>query len=73
MHPVFNSRNLWNDFALLHVKSIEIDGNDDFDLDQHLNVMCLPTSSDYEDFDKSQCVATGWGEDSIGKCIKITI
>ena len=32
-----------------------------------LNVICLPTETDFEDFDKIKCVATGWGKDSIGK------
>ena len=60
MHPVFNSRNLWNDFAILHLE-------DDFDLESHINVICLPTEADFQDFDKDKCVATGWGKDSLGK------
>ena len=32
-----------------------------------LNVICLPTETEFEDFDKTKCVATGWGKDSIGK------
>ena len=60
MHPVFNPRNVWNDFAIIHLEN-------DFELDAHINVICLPTETDFEDFDKTKCVATGWGKDSIGK------
>ena len=30
-----------------------------------LNVICLPTETDFEDFDKTKCVATGWGKESM--------
>ena len=32
-----------------------------------LHVICLPTETDFEDFDKTKCAATGWGKDSFGK------
>ena len=58
MHPVFNPRNVWNDFAIIHLEN-------DFELDAHINVICLPTETDFEDFDKTKCVATSWGKESM--------
>ena len=29
------------------------------------NVICLPTETDFEDFDKTKCVATSWGKESM--------
>ena len=60
VHPVFYSKALWNDFALLHLQS-------DFEIKPHINVICLPSSSDFSDFDTNNCKAAGWGKDAAGK------
>jgi len=67
IHPAFDSKNLQNDFALIHLQ-------DDFPLTQHINTMCLPDPFYAEDFDSddepsyenSNCFATGWGKDKFG-------
>ena len=59
IHPAFNPKNLFNDFAILHMET-------DFELQPHVNVICLPTSQDFEEFDKDHCVAKGWGKDQEG-------
>merc|ERR1712018_942352 len=67
IHPAFDSKNLQNDFALIHLK-------DEFPLTQHINTMCLPDPFYAEDFDSddepsyenSNCFATGWGKDKFG-------
>jgi len=58
LHPAYNSRNLHNDFALIHLEY-------DFVLAAHINTICLPTT--YNDFRTQDCVATGWGKDRFGK------
>jgi hypothetical protein len=60
VHPAFNDANLHNDYALLHL-------TEDFDLAPHINVVCLPTDEHFDDFIKEECVAAGWGKDSVGK------
>ena len=60
-HPSFDSKNLQNDFALIHVQ-------DEFPLTQHINTMCLPDPIyDDDSYDHSDCFATGWGKDKFGK------
>jgi len=58
IHPEFNPRNLANDFALIFLQQ-------DFDLDFHIDTVCLPkageTINSYE-----PCYATGWGKDRFG-------
>jgi len=59
-HPSFDSKNLQNDFALIHVQ-------DEFPLTQHINTMCLPDPIyDDDSYDHSDCFATGWGKDKFG-------
>ena len=59
LDPGFDAKNLANDFALLYT-------SEDFDLDRHLDVACLPQGK-FETYDKAECVATGWGKDEFGK------
>jgi hypothetical protein len=56
-HPQFHNRQLYHDMALLHTA-------EDFDLDEHLNTICLPGKpfKDAENFKSSGCVVTGWGK-----------
>ncbi|XP_055917330.1 phenoloxidase-activating factor 2-like [Eupeodes corollae] len=54
IHPKYNKNNLFNDVALLFLKS-------PFDLAQHINTVCLPPPGFVFDF--SKCFATGWGKD----------
>ena len=39
----------------------------DFEIKPHINVICLPSSSDFSDFDSNNCKAAGWGKDAAGK------
>jgi len=60
IHPGFNSKNLQNDFALIHLQS-------EFPLSDHINTMCLPDPVyDDDSYDHSDCFATGWGKDKFG-------
>ncbi|XP_023948570.1 phenoloxidase-activating factor 2 isoform X2 [Bicyclus anynana] len=55
----FNAKNLKNDVALLHLQT-------PFELDQHINTLCLPEQD--EDFDSYRgCIANGWGKSVFGK------
>merc|ERR1711922_4202 len=57
IHPEFNPRNLANDWAVLHTSQ-------DFDLQAHIDTICLPEPE--EQFDGQNCFATGWGKDQFG-------
>jgi len=59
MHPLFNPRNLQNDFALLHLE-------EEFELQAHINTICLPDQY-YKNYQDQDCAATGWGKDRFGK------
>ena len=67
VHPAFDSKNLQNDFALIHLA-------EEFPLTQHINTMCLPdpfyADEEFDDdetsYDTSDCFATGWGKDKFG-------
>jgi len=68
IHPGFDSKNLQNDFALIHLA-------EEFPLTQHINTMCLPDpfyaddeefDDDENSYDTSDCFATGWGKDKFG-------
>merc|ERR1712055_387387 len=57
IHPEFNPRNLANDWAVLYT-------SEDFELQQHIDTMCLPQPD--EEFEGNNCFATGWGKDQFG-------
>merc|ERR1719481_240183 len=57
IHPEFNSKNLYNDWAVLFT-------SEDFILSGHIDTACLPAPE--EDFTGSICFATGWGKDKFG-------
>merc|ERR1711890_222598 len=57
IHPEFNPRNLANDWAVLYVSQ-------DFDLQAHIDTICLPQPEELFDF--QTCFATGWGKDQFG-------
>jgi len=57
IHPEYEGRALFNDFAVLFMES-------NFDLDFHLSTVCLPQPE--ETFDANNCFATGWGKDKFG-------
>merc|ERR1712198_330839 len=52
IHPEFNPRNLANDWAVLYTAQ-------DFDLQAHIDTICLPQPEELFDF--QTCFATGWG------------
>merc|ERR1711936_1293124 len=52
-----NPRNLANDRAVLYVSQ-------DFDLQAHIDTVCLPQPEEL--FDGQRCFATGWGKDEFG-------
>jgi len=57
VHPEYQKRNLANDFALIFLE-------EEFQLDYHIDTVCLPQPN--ENFDYEQCFATGWGKDKFG-------
>merc|ERR1712152_15693 len=57
IHPEFNPRNLANDWAVLYTAQ-------DFDLQAHIDTVCLPQPEELFDF--QTCFATGWGKDQFG-------
>merc|ERR1719260_352464 len=57
IHPAFNGKNLANDWALLYTEK-------EFELQQHIDTICLPQPDDLFDF--QTCFATGWGKDQFG-------
>ena len=65
VHPTFNVKNLYYDFALVHVET-------PFELDEHILPICLPNQ--YETlpiFDDEDCYAMGYGKDSFGKFVPL--
>lgn len=57
LHPEFSPRNLANDLAVLFLDY-------EFDLDQHIDTVCLPQPGEL--FEADTCFATGWGKDKFG-------
>merc|ERR1711973_907439 len=57
IHPEFNPRNLANDWAVLYTSQ-------DFDLQAHIDTICIPQPEELFDF--QTCFATGWGKDKFG-------
>ena len=57
MHPEFDNRSLANDFAVLFLAQ-------DFQLDYHIDTVCLPRPREF--FVGNKCFATGWGKDRFG-------
>jgi secreted trypsin-like serine protease len=58
VHPLFNSRNLFNDYAVLFTTA-------DFTMEHNVDTICLPQPE--ETFVSEDCFATGWGKDKFGK------
>merc|ERR1712186_45842 len=58
VHPLFNSQNLFNDYAVLFTTA-------DFTMDHNVDTICLPQPE--ETFVSEDCFATGWGKDKFGK------
>ena len=59
-HPRYKKHDHYNDVAVIVL-------DDNFELDRHINTICLPKELDtakYISWDK--CFATGWGKDSFG-------
>jgi hypothetical protein len=57
VHPDFNPKNLANDWALIYTSK-------DFELQTHIDTVCLPEPDEL--FDSTTCFATGWGKDQFG-------
>merc|ERR1712121_389724 len=64
IHPEFSSRNLANDWAVLYTQ-------DPFELQQHIDTICLPDPE--ETFDTETCFATGWGKDQFGASVQYQV
>ncbi|XP_040570022.1 phenoloxidase-activating factor 2 [Lepeophtheirus salmonis] len=61
VHPLFDPKNLKNDFALLFME-------EDFKLAPHVDTICLPDNlAGINSYDQEDCFATGWGKDKFGK------
>merc|ERR1712168_1012603 len=59
-HPEFNPRNLGNTIALLVL-------DQDFQLADHIDTVCLPDSYKESYHDATECYVKGWGKDIFGK------
>ena len=59
VHPAFNSKNLYNDFALVHLDT-------PFDLDDHIFPICLPDQHLTPFIEDDDYYAMGYGKDSFG-------
>ena len=59
IHPSFDNKNIYNDVALLHLTK-------DFNLDRHIDRICLPPPNDRSVMNGTECRATGWGKDKYG-------
>jgi len=60
IHPAFNAKNLYYDFALIHLKT-------EFDLDEHIYPICLPGQDAVVPlFGDEDCYSMGYGKDSFG-------
>jgi len=59
MHPKYNFKTSVNDVAIIHLINA-------FDLNPkvnpHINTICLPNGQDENNFEETDCFATGWGE-----------
>ena len=63
VHPAFNAKNLYYDFALIHLST-------EFDLDEHIHPICLPSPDAVVPlFGDEDCYSMGYGKDSFGKII----
>ena len=62
IHPSFNMKNLYYDFALVHTKT-------DFDLnEEYIQPICLPDQfGQVPLFDDEPCFTMGYGKDGYGK------
>lgn len=58
IHPNFQRNNLFNDIALLFLKS-------PVDMIENVNTICLPPPNSV--FDDKRGIATGWGKDKFGR------
>lgn len=63
-HPNYNERSLANDVAIIELE-------DPFQLDEHINTICLPPSG-YVSSSRN-CFASGWGKDVFGKAGKYSV
>jgi len=57
IHPLFNSRSLASNWALLFT-------SEEFILSSHIDTVCLPQAGEL--FEETTCFATGWGKDKFG-------
>ena len=62
IHPSFNMKNLYYDFALVHTKT-------DYDLnEEYIQPICLPDQfGQVPSFDDEPCFTMGYGKDGYGK------
>ena len=64
IHPEFDSKSLHNDWAVLFTSQ-------NFDLQDHIDTICLPHPKDI--FVGESCFATGWGKDQYGEADKYEV
>jgi hypothetical protein len=61
LHPDFNHETMANDVAVLCIRPQKYT--------RHVAPICLPRNSK-QNFENRQCAVSGWGKDSLGKCIR---
>ena len=63
VHPAFNAKNLYYDFALVHT-------TEDFEYDEHIYPICLPNQLEpLPEFNSDACYAMGYGKDGYGNSV----
>lgn len=64
IHPEYNNKNLFNDFALLVLDR-------PFVLDEHIGTICLPPQNFLST--SQNCISNGWGKDVFGQTGKFSV
>ena len=72
VHPAYNNKTLYYDYALVHTKS-KFDYDDS--PDTHIFPICLPDPGPLPNFDEYEdpCYAMGHGKNGYGEYLKLTI
>jgi len=56
IHPLYNSNGAYHDVAIIYLKK-------PFTLAHHIDTICLPQFVNDDQYDPTECYATGWGGD----------
>lgn len=59
-HANYDNGTQFNDVALIELES-------NIDINQHVNVICIPADEENINYNSQACVSTGWGKDTFGE------